>query len=127
MIGLAALHLLAAAQTGALQWESLPPLPFRAPPPLTPEMNLFVMREAVARKCPLPPAGTEGQTMQVQVAVLIDDTGAIRTTVPRAIQCPTVEQYAAALVAGFARNNLLPRMSADAQWYRTSLTFTWGR
>ena len=32
---------------------------------------------------------------------------------------------AAAIVAGFARNNLLPRTTPTEQWYKTSLTFTW--
>ena len=51
-------------------------------------------------------------TMTVEVAVLVDGANGIRTAVPRAIRCPTVEQYAAALVAGFARGNLLPRTGA---------------
>jgi hypothetical protein len=48
----------------------------------------------------------------------------VRTVVPRAIQCATVEQYAAGLAAGFARGNLLPRNGTE-QWYKTSLTFSW--
>ncbi|UYY58536.1 hypothetical protein [Sphingomonas sp. S2-65] len=99
----------------------LAPLPYKTAPQITPEMNSFVQREAIGRKCPMP----QGGSMTVDVAVLVDQAGGIRTTVPRAIGCATVEQYAAALVAGFARNNLLPRTGLQEQWYRTTLTFTW--
>ena len=117
-----ALALAAALQTAAIDWKGLAPLPWRTPPVLTAEMQAFVQREAVSRKCPLPAPGT----ITVEVAVLVDEASGIRTAVPRAIRCPTVEQYAAALVASFARGNLLPRTGAAAgQWYRASLTFTW--
>lgn len=113
--------MLAALQVAALNWDALPPLPWRAPPLLTADMQGFVQREVKVRKCVL----AKPKTLEVQVAILIDETGSVRTAVPRSINCPTVEQYAAALVAGFARNNLLPRPGASEQWYRTSLTFTW--
>lgn len=116
------LAILGAAQTPAIDWSGLAPLPYRTVPVVTAEMHQFVQRETIARQCPVPD-GADGVT--VDVAVLVDDTGGIRVTVPRAIQCPTVEQYAAALVAGFARNNLLPRMGAGTQWYRTTVRFTW--
>jgi hypothetical protein len=119
----ASLAFAAALQAAALNWSGLAPLPFRAPPIVTPEMNAFVQREVAARKCPLPKAGT----LTVEVAVLVEDASGIRTTIPRAIRCPTVEQYAAAAIAGFARDNLLPRTGAGEQWYRASLTFSWAR
>jgi len=118
---IALLALAATLQSAAIDWNGLAPLPYRAPPILTAEMQAFVQRQAVSRKCPLPKPGT----ITVEVAVLVDEANGIRTAVPRAIRCPTVEQYAAALVAGFARNNLLPRTNAAEQWYRVSLTFTW--
>lgn len=111
----------AALQTAAIDWKALAPLPWRAPPLVTPEMHAFVRREAIARKCPLATPGT----INVEVAVLVDETNGIRTAVPRAIRCPTVEQYAAALVASFARNNLLPRTGTDQIWYRAQLSFSW--
>lgn len=114
-----ALALYAGLQAAAINWDALPPLPYRAPPLITPEMELFVGREVRARKCP-----HQARSMQVDVAVLIDEKDGVRTTVPRAIRCAGVEQYAAGLVAGFARANLLPRMGGPEQWYRTTLTFT---
>jgi hypothetical protein len=118
---IALLALAATLQTAAIDWAGLSPLPFRAPPIVTPEMHAFVQRVVAARKCPLARPGT----ITIEVAVLVDQANGIRTSVPRAIHCPTIEQYAAAAVAGFARNNLLPRTSATQQWYRASLTFTW--
>lgn len=115
----AALLLVAMFQGLSLDWESLPPLPYRAPPLITEQMQGFVRDEASKHKCPI-----EGTTLRIDVAVLIDPENGIRTTVPRAVKCPTVERYASALIAGFARGNLLPRSAAGEQWYRASLSFT---
>jgi len=109
-----------ALQSAPIDWDALPPLPWRAPPIITAEMQVFVQREVKLRKCVLAKPGVA----EVSIAVLVDENGSIRTTVPRAIACPSVEQYAAALAAGFARNNLLPRPGASEQWYRTTLSFT---
>ncbi|HVJ03269.1 MAG TPA: hypothetical protein VM662_13885 [Sphingomonas sp.] len=119
------LAIIAALQARAIDWAALPPLPYRAPPVVTPDMHAFVGREVKARKCPLPQPREPVQTLVVGVAVLVDETGGIRTVVPRAIDCPTVEQYAAALAAGFARNNLLPRNASAPQWYRADISFSW--
>jgi hypothetical protein len=109
------------AQTTPIDWAALPALPWRAQPAITPAMSSFAGNEARARRCPVP----QGNSITVELAVLVDGD-AVRTVVPRAIDCATVEQYAAGLAAGFARNNLLPRgASAGGQWYKTSLTFSW--
>ena len=111
----------AALQPGQIDWPSLPLVPYRLPPQMSPQMHAFAGREAETRHCPLAQPGR----IDVQLAVLIDGEGQVRTVVPRAIDCATVEQYAAGLVAGFARNNLLPRTGGTEQWYKTTLTFTW--
>ncbi|MES2441462.1 MAG: hypothetical protein V4574_01415 [Pseudomonadota bacterium] len=116
------LFALLALQAGTIDWAALPALPWRAPPLVTPAMHDFAGREARARRCPVP----QGSSITVELAVLVDGEGAVRTVVPRAIDCATVEQYAAGLTASFARNNLLPGSGgAGAQWYKTSLTFSW--
>lgn len=115
------LALAAVLQVGQIDWPSLPLVPYRLPPTISPQMHAFAAREAVSRKCPLPAPGR----INVDLAVLIDGEGQVRTVVPRAIDCATVEQYAAGLAAGFARNNLLPRSAGSEQWYKTTLTFTW--
>lgn len=118
---IAEMTLVAALQMAAVNWDSLAPLPYRAPPIVTAEMLDFVRSEVRAHKCPAP------RQLRVDVALLIDESGDIRTAVPRAIDCASVEQYVAALVAGFARGNLLPRLGTGEQWYRASLSFTLAR
>ena len=118
---IAAMALAAALQATAIKWDSLAPLPYRAPPIVTAEMQAFVQHEVRVSKCPA--AGV----LRVDVAMLIDESGEVRTAVPRAISCASVEQYVAALVAEFARGNLLPRLGAGEQWYRASLSFTLSR
>ncbi|MDF7775467.1 hypothetical protein P1X14_09425 [Sphingomonas sp. AOB5] len=124
MIALALL-LATGAQEAGIDWTALPALPYRAPPVVTQGMHDFAHREVRARKCPLPKVAGPSQTMSVELALLVDGSGEVRTVVPRAIDCPTVEQYAAGLTAGFARNNLLPRSGAAEQWFKTTVTFTW--
>ncbi len=116
--------LLALAMQAAIDWGSLPELSYRMPPPITARMNDFVEREVKAGRC-VAPAAKGPPTLVVEVAVLVETDGTVRATVPRAIQCPNVEQYAAGLVTAFARNNLLPRGAQTEQWYRASLTFSW--
>lgn len=123
MIAAIALAVAVQATPPRIDWPSLAPLPYRAEPQITPDMLAFVASEVTTRRCPL--AIGPGLALTVDVAVLVDAQDNIRTTVPRAIQCPTVEQYAAAMVAGAARGNLLPRRASADQWYRTTVTFTW--
>jgi len=120
-----ALALMLTGQAVTVDWPALSPLPYRAPPLVTEEMHDFARREAIDRKCPLPASMGENQVLVAEVAVLVDAAGNVRGAVPRAISCPTVEQYAAGLVAGFARGNLLPRVGTGEIWYKTSVTFSW--
>ncbi|MEP9403205.1 hypothetical protein [Sphingomonas sp. VNH70] len=136
-----AFALLAAAQPGAappppdpqpvtaparpIDWDALPPLPYRRTPHVTGGMTGFVAAEMHRAACPLPvPVGGQVQ-VQVDVAVLIGGDGMVRATIPRAMNCPTVEQYAAGLVVSFARGNLIPRLVSEGGWYRASLMFDW--
>ncbi len=63
-------------------------------------------------------------SLPVDVAVMVREPATVRTAIPRAIDCPTVEQFAAGLVTSFARNNL--RNPAEG-WYRVTVTFNWNR
>ena len=49
----------------------------------------------------------------------------MRRVTPRAIDCPTVEQFAAGLLLGAARNNVDLRGAATDSWYRTTMVFAW--
>ncbi len=108
-----------------IDWGALPPLPYRHVPRPTPHMTRFVVAEMRRAAC-VPPAAVSGR-MQVQldIAVLIGPDGLVRATIPRAVNCPTIEQYAAGLVVSFARGNLIPRLVSDGGWYRASLVFDW--
>ncbi len=124
------LALLAAAQTPPApqpeppppppaDWSIVPPLPWRTGPRRVPEHDAFVERAIAAERCPV-----TGTRLSVEVAVLIRSDGIPRVVVPRAIDCPAVEQYAAGLVSALVRNNI--RLPASG-WYRTTLTFDWTR
>lgn len=112
----------AATQTSVIDWAALPPLPWRTPPQITPDVTDFVATEYRARRC-LPREG-QPQRIDVDVAVMVRGDGSIRAVVPRAIECPTVEQFVAGLVISSARNNL---RQPSAGWYRTALSFAWSR
>lgn len=110
--------------TATINWESLPTLPYRDPPTMTPAMHEWARGQVRARKCRARRLVDGRPAVRVEVAVLVDEEG-VRTTVPRAIGCPTIEQYAAGLVAGFSRNNLTQRTAAPTAWYRATVTFAW--
>ena len=102
-----------------VDWTAMPPIPWRSEPAITPDLTGFVAGEVRAGRCATPRSAVE-----VPLAVLVRADGLVRAVVPRAIDCPSVEQFAAGLVTSFARNNL--RQPA-AGWYRTTLTFAWGK
>jgi hypothetical protein len=109
-------------------WATLAPLPYIAPPLVTPATDQFVAGEIAAKRCPGPKPVDGHYILRVDIAALIGRDGAIRRAIPRAIGCPTVEQYSAGLVIGFARGNLPTRgAGAGDQWYRTTLVYDWGK
>lgn len=106
-----------------IDWNGLDTLPYRAQPQITPQMVEFVEGEMRQGRC-TPPAPVAGKRrVHTDVAVLLGPAASVRATIPRAINCPTVEQYAAGLVLGFARDNLNPRFAVEGNWYRVSMTF----
>lgn len=119
------LPLTATLAESPIKWDALPLLPYRDAPDVLPEMVNFVAGEYRAKRCPPVPLVNGHRTVRADVAVLLADDGSVRATVPRAINCVTVEQYAAGIVSAAARNNLLPRAMGAAGWYRASLTFDW--
>ncbi|UUL83017.1 hypothetical protein [Sphingomonas qomolangmaensis] len=108
-----------------IAWEELPALSYREPPTISPQITAFVVGEVKAGRCKPNLFGATRQAMQVDIAVLVTPEFGARVTIPRAIDCPTVEQYAAGLVLGFARNNLPARVTAAPRWYRATMTFEW--
>lgn len=109
---------------GRIQWETLPELGYRVPLSIAPDMSAYVASESKSGRCP-PPATENGRSIvRADVAVLVQE-GMVRATIPRAINCVTVEQYAAGIVASYARNNLTQRVVRSSGWYRATLTFEW--
>jgi len=104
-------------------WSDLAPIPYVAPPQITAPLDKFVADEIAAGRCAVAKPGDGHYVVKVDVAALVDGEGAVRRTVPRAMGCPTVEQYSAGLVSSFARSNLQVR--AGALWYRTTLVYDW--
>lgn len=119
--------LLQAADVPALpaDWETLASVPYVTAPALTPPLATFVAGEIAAGRCAVPRPADGHYVVRVNVAALISDDGVVRRAVPRAIACPTVEQYAAGLVLGFARGNLTVHPGAPELWYRATITFDW--
>ena len=106
-------------------WSTLPPLALRhaADPAAAP--FAFVRDEVVQGRCAAALHDRAGWTLAVDVAVLATADGIVRRVVPRAIGCPTVEQYAAGLVWSGARDHIDPLPGGGDRWYRTRLTFAW--
>jgi hypothetical protein len=112
-------------QSAGIDWTTLPDLPYRQTPLMTAPMNAYVQGQARANKCRQRRTVDGRPAMRVEVAVLVHPEDGVRASIPRAIGCASVEQYAAGLVSSFARNNLAPRAAAAEQWYRATVTFIW--
>jgi len=132
MIALAALLLVQAAAdkpaTNAdalpVEWSKLPDLPLiqrRGGP--SPELSRFVRDEVAAGRCAAAQHDAGGFALSVELAVLVSGSGEARRIVPRAIGCPTVEQYSVGIVSRMTRANL--PQAASCLWYHVTLDFTW--
>lgn len=106
-------------------WSTLPSLPAAMAPQVTPPLTRFVADEVAAGRCVQPKPADGHYVLKVDVAALIGTDGSIRRSLPRAIDCPTVEQYSAGLVVGAARANPQPHASATDLWYRATIVYDW--
>ncbi|WP_235199753.1 hypothetical protein [Sphingomonas sp. RIT328] len=106
-------------------WSQLRPLPYSRDPDDGGTLSSFVRAEVKAGRCNAATLSAQGYVLKVDLAVLVGPGGTPKRVVPRAIACPSVEQYAAGLVSSMARGNVTPGDTDADSWYRTSLTFTW--
>jgi hypothetical protein len=104
-------------------WSVLAPMPYVSQPQVAPALSSFVAAEIAAGRCAVARPANGRYVVRVDVATLVGADGTVRRTVPRAIDCPTVEQYSAGLVLSFARANL-PRGTTE-QWYRATIVYDW--
>jgi hypothetical protein len=112
----------APATIAPTDWTTLPDLRLIRPAPLPASLSDFVRGEVDAGRCASARhtiAG--GYTLAVNLIVRIGANGTVLEVVPRAIGCPTVEQYASGIVSRMARGNVLP----TAGWFRTAIVFAW--
>ncbi|TCP94092.1 hypothetical protein C8J42_101550 [Sphingomonas sp. PP-CE-1A-559] len=106
-------------------WSTLPILRIRGQATTLANTSAYVHGEVVAGRCARVVRTSQGWALTVDLAVLVAPDGRVRRVTPRAIDCPTVEQYAAGVILG-ARDSIDVAGEDADTWYRTSLTFTWG-
>jgi len=106
-------------------WSVLRPLPFAREADDMANLSAFVRAEVKAGHCAAATPGADGWSLKVDLAVLMGAADQPRRVVPRAIGCPSVEQYAAGLVSSMARSGAPTVATEPGSWYRTSLTFAW--
>ena len=112
-------------KSAAIDWATLPDIPYRQAPQMTAPMHAYVEGQVRARKCRARRLVDGRPAVRIEIAVLVSPEDGVRASIPRPIGCAVVEQYAAGLVTSFARNNLTARTNAAEQWYRATVTFAW--
>lgn len=106
-------------------WSTLPTLRFERPVAERPALADFVRSEIRNGRCAAQRQTDIGWAVTVDVAVLVTPQGAVRRTVPRAIGCPSVEQYAAGLAFSRATGNTVTDGMTSDGWFRISMAFSW--
>ncbi|PTQ65671.1 hypothetical protein C8J45_101523 [Sphingomonas sp. PP-CE-3G-477] len=106
-------------------WTALPVLRIRKQASTLANTSAYVHGEVMAGRCVKAIRTMQGWSLTLDLAVLMTPDGRVRRVTPRAIDCPTVEQYAAGVILG-ARDSIDVVDTDTDTWYRTSLTFAWG-
>ncbi|HEX7693496.1 MAG TPA: hypothetical protein VF409_03345 [Sphingomonas sp.] len=127
MFGIFLLFQAAVAGAAPTDWSKLPDLRLTNTPDYPAIMTKFVRDEIAAGRCAAP-APVDGKTsLKVDMIVLVSSAnGEAVRIVPRAINCPTVEQFAAGVVQKATRGNIAGPPPAADSWYHTGITLTWG-
>lgn len=99
-------------------WSTLTELAFVRPTPPAADLSDYVREEVRVGRCV-----SNDTSIRVDLAVLVGNDGRVRRIVPRAINCPTVEQYASGIVSRLARSNVVA--PPHDRWFRTTVTFSW--
>ncbi|MGN6817548.1 MAG: hypothetical protein ACTHJR_02630 [Sphingomonas sp.] len=108
-------------------WSKLPDLRLATPADYPAIMTKFVRDEIAAGRCVAPPPVAGKTSIKVDMIVLVASAnGEAVKIVPRAINCPTVEQFAAGVVQKAARGNIAGPPPGTDSWYHVGMTLTWG-
>lgn len=99
-------------------WSTLPELKLQRIWRDQTGLSDFVRDEVRAGRC-----SVTTKEIRVDLAVHVTGDGQVRRIIPRAIDCPTVEQYASGLMSRMARGNVVA--SGDDAWFRATLIFAW--
>ena len=109
-------------------WSTLPQLRLSQTPDYSTIMTKFVHDEVAAGRCVAPAPVAGKTTIKLDLIVLVaSSTNQALRVVPRAINCPTVEQFAAGVVEKAARDNIAGPAPGSDSWYHTSMTLTWSQ
>ena len=122
---LASLQAAAPAASPPVDWAQLPALRWKLPPRPATATSRFVQDEVTAGRCGASQRSGRVAAITIHVAVLAGAGGRVRAVVPRAINCPTVEQYTVGLIQRMALDNVdMAGRTADT-WYRAAMTYSW--
>jgi hypothetical protein len=123
---LLALQAAAVVAAPPADWSALPPLRLSTTPDYAALMTKFVHDEVAAGRCAAPPPVAGKVSFKIDMVVLVSPGGDALRIVPKAINCPTVEQFAAGVVQKAVRGNWAGAAPASDSWYRTGIVISWG-
>ncbi|GAA3718883.1 hypothetical protein GCM10022268_28940 [Sphingomonas cynarae] len=106
------------------EWPMLPTYPLPRTASIADGVG-FVRDEVEAGRChpQLPPP--EDENLQLPVAILVGRAGQVRQIVPRAIGCPSVEQYVVGYLLSLTRTGIESSVSLPAGWYQLTAGYRW--
>lgn len=106
------------------EWPTLPTYPLPRTASITDGVG-FVRDEVEAGRChpQLPPLGDE--RLQLPVAILVGRAGQVRQIVPRAIGCPSVEQYVVGYLLSLTRTGMGSSVPLAPGWYQLTAGYRW--
>lgn len=117
---IAAALLLQAAALPPQDWSTLPLFPLPRAGAVT-DGSAYVRAEVVAGRC----KATGMTEMPAPVAILVGPSGYVTRIVPRAIGCPTVEQYTVGYLLSLTRGGPGSALPPRPGWYRLTVTYRW--
>jgi hypothetical protein len=85
----------------------------------------FVRGEVETGRCRPLPSPDDAVQLRLPVAILVGQNGQVRQIVPRAIGCPSVEQYVVGYLLSLTRTDMVAVPSGDSGWYQLTVNYRW--